>query len=61
MTENFELDKIYYLRMIIISWALNPQIVEEKVDQGVLTIQDIALKVIVKVCRDENKSIRISS
>ena len=51
-TENFDDDKVYNLRVMAISWGLNPKVIEEKADCGDLTLQDTFLKVIVKVCRE---------
>ena len=58
--EKFDDDVILNLRLILQIWSLSYKIMDESIDGGI-TVLDMALKVLVRACRDSNRAIRLSA
>ena len=61
---SFELNKEDSMRIIFAIWKVHPKVMDTKAadDNGQsVSIMDLALRAIVKACRDANRAIRLSS
>ena len=59
--ENMEQDNLLNLRILVTAWNLDPTIMESEFDESGLSVLDVALKQIVRICRETSMTIRISS